>query len=173
MIDLIPSGQPPPADVETASPGLLGRRAVATVVDVLVVYFVLVTIVLAAVLGLVSGWTREQTALLFLSSFLIFVPLYLTYCFALEWRFGQTPGKVSQGLVVTTPTGRRPDAYACAVRNLLRYVDFLPAGYLLGYLLARRSPTGQRLGDRLGNTVVSRIRPPEEIEASADEPREE
>lgn len=172
MIDLLPSGQPPPADVETASSALLRRRALATVLDVAVSYFVLVTIVLAAVVGVFPDRTRGRAGLLLAASFLVFVPVYLTYAFVLEWRYGQTVGKVWQGLVVATAEGGRPDVYACAVRNLLRYVDFLPVAYLLGWSLAWRSPAGQRLGDRLAGTVVARVRPPADLETSADEPRE-
>jgi uncharacterized RDD family membrane protein YckC len=171
MIDLLPSGQPPPADVDSASPALLRRRALATVLDVLVSYFVLTTAALAVIIGVFPAETEARGSLLFVGSFALVVPLYLTYCFALEWRYGQTIGKVSQGLVVVTPTGNRPDVLACAVRNILRYVDFLPVGYLLGWYLARQSPTGQRLGDRLGNTVVAEVAPMDEIEADATEPR--
>lgn len=170
MIDWLPSGQPPPADVDTASPALLRPRAIATVIDVLLSYFVLVTVVLAAIVGLFQDATEGRGGLLFANSFLILVPAYLTYCFLLEWRYGQTVGKVQQGLVVVTPEGRRPDIVACAIRNLLRYVDFLPFGYLVGWYTATNSPTGQRLGDRLGGTVVARVRQPEEIEATVDEP---
>jgi len=171
MIDLLPSGQPPPADVDTASPALLRRRALATVLDVLVSYVFLTTAGLAVIVGVFPAETEARGGLLFLGSFVLLVPLYLTYCFALEWRYGQTIGKLSQGLVVVTPAGNRPDVLACAVRNLLRYVDFLPVGYFLGWYLARQSATGQRLGDRLGNTVVARVAPMEEIETDATDPR--
>ena len=59
-------------------------------------------------------------------SLLVLAPLYLTYSFAFEWRFGRTPGKVNRGLLVVTEDGGDPGVRACAVRNLLRYVDLSP-----------------------------------------------
>jgi uncharacterized RDD family membrane protein YckC len=59
---------------------------------------------------------------------------------------------------VTTATGEAPGLAPCAVRNLLRYVDFLPAGYLLGALVAATSADGRRVGDRVAGTLIVRPR---------------
>lgn len=83
-------------------------------------------------------------------------PVYLLYSFAFEWRYGTTPGKKRMGLLVATEDGSKPGLVPVAKRNALRYVDFLPVGYLLGWLLARRSPRGRRLGDRVAGTLVVR-----------------
>lgn len=156
MLDLIPSGEPPAADVSSASPALLGKRARATLLDVVLCYVFLETVPLSFVIWAVPEWTAGRTLLLVLGSVLLLFPLYLTYCFALEWWFAQTPGKIWQELVVTTPSGRPPTLVEAATRNLLRYVDFLPVCYLLGWYLVRQSENGQRLGDRISGTIVAR-----------------
>lgn len=156
MIDLIPGGDPPDPDLATASPALLGRRARAILIDVVVCYVFIETVPLSFLIWSIPDWTTAQTIALVGWSVVLFVPVYLTYSFAFEWRFGQTPGKYNQGLVVTTPREAHPSASECALRNLLRYVDFLPVGFILGYVVARRSPSGQRFGDKVAGTVVVR-----------------
>lgn len=159
MFDVIPSGRRPTPALESASPALLRARALAAAFDVAFCYLVVETVLLAPIVWAVE-WTPGRTGLLLVGSLVALVPLYLTYAFAFEWRLGRTPGKVWRGLVVTTTDGTPPGALACATRNLLRYVDFLPVGFLLGWLVARRSPTGQRLGDRVAGTVVVRATTP-------------
>lgn len=156
MIDVIPSGRRPRPAMESASPALLRPRALAIVLDLVVSFVFVETVVLAGVVWLVPEWTPRLTGLFFVGSAFALAPIYLTYAFFFEWRFGQTPGKVWQELVVTTTDGDPPGLLAAATRNLLRYVDWLPACFLLGWFVARRSPAGQRLGDRLSGTVVVR-----------------
>jgi hypothetical protein len=45
------------------------------------------------------------------------------------------------------------------IRNLLRLVDFLPFGYLVGGAVLFASPRGQRLGDVAAGTLVVRVGP--------------
>lgn len=161
MIDLIPGGEPPEPDLSTASPALLGPRARAQLIDVVVCYVFVETVPLSFLIWSIPDWTTAQTVALMGWSLVLFVPIYLTYSFAFEWRFGQTPGKYNQGLVVTTPTEDHPSLLETAIRNLLRYVDFLPVGFAVGYYVAKRSPSGQRLGDKFAGTVV--------VKASAQE----
>lgn len=97
-----------------------------------------------------------QGALAFVLSLIGLVPVYLLYCFLYEWRYARTPGKQRMGLIVSMGDGSYPSLQAAAVRNVLRYVDWLPVFYGVGWLLARRSERGRRLGDRLAGTVVVR-----------------
>ena len=89
--------------------------------------------------------------------------LLLLGWFALNWfypvlfevlRQGQTPGKRVLGLYVVhrdlSPIGWN----ASLIRNLLRTVDFLPAGYLLGLFSMCMTPQFQRLGDLAAGTLV-------------------
>lgn len=156
MLDLIPSRMPPPPDLDSASPELLGRRGLATVFDVAFCYFTFDAIVFASVIGLFPDWSAANSGVLFANSFILLVPIYLTYVFVLEWRYARTPGKVWQGLMVATTDGQPPSLVQSAIRNITRYVDWLPFFFLLGWVVARRSTTGQRLGDRLAGTLVVR-----------------
>nr|WP_282594642.1 RDD family protein [Halomarina salina] len=146
---------------------MLGRRALAVVVDLLLCYFVLEAIPLALVVWLLPGLAEANTTALFVGSVVALAPVSVVYGFYFEWRYARTPGKELTGLVVTTPDGIPPGIVACGVRNLLRYVDFLPVGYLLGVLVAGLSSDGRRVGDRVAGTLVVRPRATVEREQRA------
>lgn len=89
--------------------------------------------------------------------------LFLVFLFLSEWfypvlfevlRQGATPGKQAMGLVVVqddgTPVGWTPSI----LRNLLRFADFLPFAYLLGFASMVVSRDFKRLGDVVAGTVV-------------------
>lgn len=81
----------------------------------------------------------------------------LGYSIAFEWWWrGQTPGKRLLGLRVMDAEGFRLSLSQVVVRNLLRFVDFLPGLYLVGGTAACVSRRLQRLGDQAANTVVVR-----------------
>lgn len=156
MLDSIPTKRVPEPDLESASPALLRRRAIATGIDLAVCYFVIETAILAALL---VAFTDAFLALgngALLLSVVGLVPIYLGYTFCFEWRYGRTPGKKRMGLLVVGEDGAHLSVHAAAIRNVLRYVDWLPVGYVLGWFFVRRSPTGRRLGDHLAGTVVVR-----------------
>lgn len=157
-MQILPSKNPPEPAVDSASPELLGRRSLATGLDVLVCYLGIESVFIAAFMELFPARANAMDVRLLWWSLFVLVPVYLTYCFFFEWRYARTPGKSWMDLVVVTVDGEYPGVYACGLRNLLRYVDWLPAGYLLGWIVARRSGTGQRVGDRLADTTVVRPR---------------
>ena len=68
---------------------------------------------------------------------------------------GRGPGKRIIGLRVVTLNGGPISFRASAIRNLLRFVDFLPSGYLVGMTAVFTTNTAQRLGDIAAGTVVS------------------
>jgi uncharacterized RDD family membrane protein YckC len=82
--------------------------------------------------------------------------------FLLEWgypvyfelRHGCTPGKQALSLRVIQEDGAPLTAGAALLRNLVRFVDFLPAGYLFGLLSCLISGRFQRLGDLAAGTLV-------------------
>ena len=80
------------------------------------------------------------------------------YFVVLEGIAGQTVGKRIMGLSVIKANGAECDMAASVIRNVLRIVDSLPFGYLLGGLLIWQTSENQRLGDIVGNTVVVRTR---------------
>jgi len=95
--------------------------------------------------------------------------LLLLLAFLLEWfypvafellRSGQTPGKSVMGLAVVMADGTPVRPAASVLRNLLRFADFLPAGYLVGVLSMVVDPGFRRLGDLSAGTLVVHRRPP-------------
>lgn len=67
---------------------------------------------------------------------------------------GGTPGKRILGMRIINAGGAKPGLGRALVRNLLRLIDFLPAGYLLGVLLVVFHKRKQRLGDIVAGTFV-------------------
>jgi uncharacterized RDD family membrane protein YckC len=89
--------------------------------------------------------------------------VFLLAWFVLEWLFpawcevrwdGATPGKKLLGLAVLNDDGTPVDWPAALTRNLLRFVDFLPAFYGVGLLATIMSRDFKRLGDLAAGTVV-------------------
>lgn len=90
------------------------------------------------------------------------------YGIACEWGWrGQTVGKRVLRLRVVDAEGMRLQFNQVVTRNLLRFVDWLPATYLVGGLVCWLSPKCQRLGDIAANTVV--IRSPRVNEPDLDQ----
>jgi len=79
------------------------------------------------------------------------------YGMAAEWYWrGQTVGKRLLRLRVMDAQGLRLQFSQIVIRNLLRFVDMLPAFYLVGGIACLVSRRAQRLGDLAANTIVVR-----------------
>jgi uncharacterized RDD family membrane protein YckC len=90
---------------------------------------------------------------------ILYFVISVGYGILLEWRWrGQTLGKRVMGLRVVDAQGLRLQLPQIAVRNFLRFVDILPALYLVGGAAAFLSRRCQRLGDLAANTIVARER---------------
>jgi uncharacterized RDD family membrane protein YckC len=77
------------------------------------------------------------------------------YFIFFEWLMrGQTPGKRSMKIRVVRDDGLPVGGNEVLIRNLLRIVDFLPAGYALGAVVMFPSPLAKRLGDIAAGTIV-------------------
>ncbi len=89
------------------------------------------------------------------------------YGIACEWRWrGQTVGKRVIRLRVMDSEALNLQFSQVVVRNLLRFVDALPAFYLVGGAVCLLSRHSQRLGDLAANTIV--IRQPKLVEPEAE-----
>jgi uncharacterized RDD family membrane protein YckC len=130
-----------------ASPVLRSGALVIDLAAVSAAYSCLALIV--SLLNLVSpDLTRSVLILLY------FV-LSLGYRIGCEWLWrGQSLGKRIMRLRVVDARGFRMTFTQVAVRNLLRFVDALPALYLVGGVAALASSKGQRLGDVVADTLV-------------------
>lgn len=71
------------------------------------------------------------------------------------WR-GQTPGKRLLRIRVVRADGSPVGLFESAVRNLLRFVDFLPAFYPVGLVTMLIDPQHRRLGDLAAGTLLVR-----------------
>jgi uncharacterized RDD family membrane protein YckC len=70
--------------------------------------------------------------------------------------FGRTLGKAALGLAVVRTDGAPITFLASAIRNLVRAIDLLPGGYLVGLIAVLASKQNQRLGDMAAGTLVVR-----------------
>jgi uncharacterized RDD family membrane protein YckC len=97
-----------------------------------------------------------------------FFVVSIGYGMLLEWAWrGQTIGKRLFRLRVVDVEGMRLQFNQIVVRNLLRFVDSLPAFYFVGGLTCWFNSKCQRLGDIAANTVV--IRSPRVTEPDLDQ----
>jgi uncharacterized RDD family membrane protein YckC len=132
----------------------LASRALAWAVDVAVMATLTgLALLVANVFGIVFAGLGK--ALYFVLAFAI----QWGYGAALEWRMqGQTFGKRVVGLRAVSASGTTLTFGQAALRNVVRAVDILPAGYLVGGLSALLDRHGRRLGDLAAGTVVVRQR---------------
>lgn len=107
--------------------------------------------IIVALLKLVS---QDVAAAMFALTYFV---VTLGYSILLEWMFrGQTIGKRVLRLRVMDASGMRLKFGQVVIRNLLRFVDMLPALYLFGGIFCFFSSRSQRLGDLAANTIVVR-----------------
>ena len=127
-------------------------RFLAWLIDLVIVLGAV--IVVSIVINLLSLVSSDFAGALSILSFFV---LWFGYGIVLEWYcHGKTIGKRIFNLRVVDEHGLQLTFAQIAVRNLMRFVDCLPALYLVGgtaCLLSRRS---QRLGDVVAGTVVVR-----------------
>lgn len=128
----------------------IGLRAVAVIVDFIVMFPILWVIALVTGNTNSEGFNMEGAP-----AFLGFL-LWFVYYIGMEATIGATLGKMLVGIKVVKTDGSAPIGIGPAViRNVLRIIDGIFV-YLVGGILAMRSPTKQRLGDRIAGTVVVR-----------------
>ena len=106
--------------------------------------------VVFAILGILS---RDLAAAANIIGFFV---ISIGYGIFLEWSWqGQTVGKKLLRIRVLDAQGLRLQFSQVVIRNLLRFVDSLPALYLIGGLVCLLNQRAQRLGDVAANTIVT------------------
>ena len=144
-----------------------GSRAIAGCIDLAIQLLVIVLMSVA--------FNGEGVSAALRAIFVFVVLVFLPVAFDVLDR-GRGPGKRLVGLRVVTLRGGAIGFQAAAIRNLLRIIDFLPSGYLIGMGSILSTTTGQRLGDVAAGTVVTfvpgreRKRKSARVEAGADAP---
>ena len=133
----------------------LGSRFTAALVD-----GIIRTGIMLALFFLASQTAEDGSGLLIA---LIVIMIFLVY-FGYDVLFevlssGQTPGKRWSRLRVVRLRGEAVGFTASLIRNLLRIVDFLPGGYVVGIVSLLVTRHNQRIGDLAAGTIVVRDRP--------------
>jgi len=122
-------------------------RTLAFCIDFSIRFAVMLGIVIvSSIMGDKIGW-----AVTMLSFFIIewWYPVLFEV-----FRKGQTPGKRAMGIQVLQDDLTPVSFSASFIRNLLRFVDFLPSFYTFAYVCMVCHPQMKRLGDIAGGTVV-------------------
>ncbi|HEX4349965.1 MAG TPA: RDD family protein [Verrucomicrobiae bacterium] len=110
--------------------------------------------VLGMILSLLMVVSLNLAAASYVISYFI-VSIGYGIFFEWVWR-GQTVGKRLLRLRVMDVEGMRLQFNQIVVRNLLRFVDSLPAFYFVGGVTCWLNSKSQRLGDIAANTIVVR-----------------
>ena len=133
-------------------------RSLAWGIDFIIItaltYGMLMVVLVAGVFGSVVFGTSGMDLALALA-ILCYFAISIGYGVATEWLWrGQTIGKRFLRLRVMDVHGLRLQFHQVLMRNLLRFVDLLPAAYAIGGVACLLSRRAQRLGDLAANTVV-------------------
>jgi uncharacterized RDD family membrane protein YckC len=135
----------------------IGTRFLAALVDMLLhgLIFLLFTLAILALYfaGLrVPEWLEPWAVG---GTILFLFGLFWGYSIVFETRWsGQTPGKRLMQIRVIKDGGYPIDFRAAVIRNLMRYVDYLPFGYAVGAMAIFFSRDYKRLGDFVAGTIV-------------------
>jgi uncharacterized RDD family membrane protein YckC len=121
-------------------------RFYAWLVDTLIRTAIIIT--LAIVLGFM-GKTGSGITLILVFLIEWFYPVYFEL-----FHQGKTPGKSIFGLFVAQENASPVTPAASLIRNLLRFVDFLPFAYGFGLVCIMSNKRFQRIGDIVAGTVV-------------------
>lgn len=93
-----------------------------------------------------------------LYAYLVILPaagIYFLYHPVLEIAMrGRTPGKRMAGVRIVTHDAQEPGVLAHVIRNLLRLLDSLPVGYVIGLVSAFITKNAVRIGDIAAGTVL-------------------
>ena len=108
--------------------------------------------ILNVILGILGVISRD---LAMAANMIAFFVVSSGYGILTEWYWqGQTLGKKLLQLRVMDEQGLRLQFSQIVIRNLLRFIDSLPALYLVGGLVCLFNKRAQRLGDFAANTIV-------------------
>jgi uncharacterized RDD family membrane protein YckC len=128
----------------------LGTRAIAQVLDLLIVGGILTAVYFVALAALIVD-TSTATLIALIGSFVV----VFGYFWVSEslWS-GQTIGKKAFRLRAVGDRGEPLTFAQAGIRNIVRIVDFLPYGYGVGLIVLFANGKGKRLGDLAAGTIV-------------------
>src|SRR5204863_2526318 len=129
----------------------LGTRAIAQILDLLILLGVLFGVYFVAV---AVGQVGQDVFAYLIAVIGTFVVIF-GYFWACEafWS-GQTIGKKVFRLRAVGDRGEPMTFFQAGIRNVVRLVDFLPYGYGVGMVVLFINGKGKRLGDLAAGTIV-------------------
>jgi uncharacterized RDD family membrane protein YckC len=151
---------PEGVDLEVTLAGLATRTG-ACFIDTLIISATLIVLLVAvSMLGAFAEQSSDDLYVLILgigalASMVLLIGYYLLFE---SLNGGRTPGKAAFGIRVIRMDGGPLGFGAVAIRNLVRFVDFLPVFYAVGLIAIVTSKRNQRIGDLAAGTVVIRDR---------------
>jgi uncharacterized RDD family membrane protein YckC len=130
----------------------LGTRAIAQIIDLLIVSLVEVAVVF---FGFGAGAATNSITV----TGLVIIVLSFINVFGYFWVSealwsGQTVGKKVFRLRAVGDRGEPLTFMQAGIRNIVRIVDFLPYGYGIGMVVLFANGRGKRLGDLAAGTIV-------------------
>lgn len=127
-------------------------RFVAWFIDLVVIGFLFMVVNMS--LSIIAAVSQDMAMAVSTISFFI---ISVGYGILAEWYWnGQTVGKKLLRLRVMDIQGLHLQFSQIMIRNLMRFVDSLPATYLVGGTACFVSAKAQRIGDMAANTIVIR-----------------
>jgi uncharacterized RDD family membrane protein YckC len=129
----------------------LGTRAIAQILDLLILAGVLIGITFAAFAVGQAGSSTIAYLVAVIGGFIVVFGYFWT-CEAF-WS-GQTIGKKVFRLRAVGDRGEPMTFFQAGIRNVVRIVDFLPYAYGVGLVVLFINGKGKRLGDLAAGTIV-------------------
>ncbi|HEV1992527.1 MAG TPA: RDD family protein [Candidatus Dormibacteraeota bacterium] len=129
----------------------LGTRAIAQLLDLLVVGGILLSVYFVAILAASANASTVATLIALIGTFVVI----FGYFWVSEslWS-GQTIGKKAFRLRAVGDRGEPLTFGQAGIRNIVRIVDFLPYAYGVGLVVLFVNGKGKRLGDIAAGTIV-------------------
>ena len=129
----------------------LGTRAIAQILDLMILAGVLIGVYFAAIAIGQAGSNTIAYLIAVIGSFVVIFG-YFWACEAF-WS-GQTIGKKVFRLRAVGDRGEPMTFFQAGIRNVVRIVDFLPYAYGVGLVVLFVNGKGKRLGDLAAGTLV-------------------
>jgi uncharacterized RDD family membrane protein YckC len=129
----------------------LGTRALAQVLDLLIVGGILLAVYFVALAAAVADASTAATLIAAIGSFVV---IFGYFWLSESLWSGQTIGKKAFRLRAVGDRGEPLTFGQAGIRNVVRIIDFLPYAYGVGFVVLFANGKGKRLGDLAAGTIV-------------------